>query len=127
MRCFCVVLIVLASALPCPAGENDEAWLDLLVRASEQMRDGMKRMPNFTCTEKIERRTYSGEARRCEHLDRVRLAVAVIGGKELFAWPGDASFDTRDPVDIIGGGPIGTGDFIGFARTVFSSDAATYT
>lgn len=128
MRCVRLLVMVLAAASACPADEHGSDWLDLLARVNEQMRDGMKRMPNFTCTEKIERRIYSvGNSSRCEYMDRVRLAVAVIGGREAFAWPENSSFDRVNPVEIIGEGPIGTGDFFGFARTVFISDAPTYT
>ena len=83
-------------------------------------------MNDYTCTELITRSISDGAPRRVRTLDRFRLQVAVIGGKERFAWP-TAAFEREDPREILGGGLTGVGDFAGFARSVFSSDDSEFT
>jgi hypothetical protein len=60
-------------------------------------------------------------------LERLRLQVGIVGGKELFSWPGAAAFERDDPHGIVGSGLTGTGDFSGFSRAVFGSDSAVMT
>jgi hypothetical protein len=91
------------------------------------MRDALARMPNYTCTENITRSIGDGTPLRVRTLERLRLQVAMVGGKELFSWPGAAPFERDDPYDIIGGGTIGTGDFAGFSHAVFGGDATLFT
>jgi len=51
--------------------------------------------------------------------DRVRINVAIVGGKELYAWPGARGFDDRSLADMIGNGFISDGDFASMPSNVF--------
>ena len=109
-------------------GQQDEASRTaLLSRVLGTMRHAIARMPDYTCTENITRSIGDGTPLRVRTLERLRLQVAIIGGKELFSWPGAAPFERDNPYDIVGGGLAGTGDFAGFSRAVFGSDAAQFT
>ena len=59
-------------------------------------------------------------------MDRLRLEVAVVGGQELFAWPGAARFEREDPLEIVGSGPTGTGEYAGFLYVLFVSDWGSF-
>mgnify|MGYP003922785111 CR=1 FL=1 len=98
----------------------------LLERIRAQMRELLERMPDYTCVETIERWRVGYPCRQCRWWERLRLEVAVIGGKERFAWPGAAEFESRDIAQIVPPGAIGTGDFWGFATAIFARNAASY-
>jgi len=121
-----------AGQLPPPGVAGGEAEdvafrAALLSRVRSTMRLALARMPNYTCTETIARSTGNGMPFQVDTLERLRLQVALIGGRELFSWPGAAPFERADPSDIVGAGLIGTGDFSGFTRAIFGSDAAVFT
>ncbi len=107
--------------------QQDEDREALLSRVIANMRRVLMLMPDYTCTETINRSIGDGTPLRMKTLERVRLQVGMIGGKELFSWPGAASFERDDPHGIVGGGLTGTGDFAGFSRAVFGSDSAEMT
>ena len=91
-----------------------------LVRIKQGMRRELERVVNITCLEVIDRSrvTRSGAVRRT---DTIRLEVALVEGKELFAWPGSERFDERPLESMIGSGAVSTGAFGILARTVFAS------
>jgi len=81
-----------------------------------------EKLPNFTCTLTIERSSRPAANRRFDLIDNVRLEVALIEGKELFAWPGAKGFEDSDLADMVGDeGTIGTGDFAGHAKSILLS------
>ncbi|MBZ5674336.1 MAG: hypothetical protein LAP61_08835 [Acidobacteriia bacterium] len=89
------------------------------------MADNLRRQPNYTCLETIERsrRPVGGEL---QMRDVLRLEVALIDGKEMFAWPGSKEFqDPRTP-GLVTFGTFGTGNFAELARSVFSGDGPEF-
>lgn len=102
---------------------NDE----LLARIRRHMAENLARLPNYTCRETIERASAAAGSRHFELIDRLRLEVAYIGGRELYAWPGEATFEDRSIEDIVGtGGAIGYGNFAMHARVVFTTNAPEF-
>ncbi|MCS6952390.1 MAG: hypothetical protein RMK57_06960 [Bryobacterales bacterium] len=99
----------------------------LLARIKVHMEENLKRLPNYTCVETVERSRRRAPARKFELVDALRLEVAMIGRKELYSWYGENRFQERDLVDMVGGGAIGNGDFALHAYSVFLSSAPTYT
>ena len=91
----------------------------LLARIKLRMQQNLSHLPNYTCLQTIERSRRRPPARRFEYTDTVRLEVALVGGKEMFAWPGAKNFEDRDITEIVQGGAIGTGDFALHARAIF--------
>lgn len=117
-----LLLALLALGSLAGAGSDDP----LLEAIRRKMSLVLRRMPDYTCVETIERWRQGQPCAECRSWERLRLEVAVIGGKERFAWPGAAEFEDRDIEQIVPAGAIGTGDFSGFAAAVFLTEAATF-
>jgi hypothetical protein len=91
------------------------------------MASNLARLPDYTCLQTIRRMERRIPARRFELMDTLRLEVALIGGNELFSWPGATAFDDKDGLQIVPGGLIGKGNFALHARIVFQSSAPRFT
>ena len=93
-----------------PAAEEDAAAL--VERARSVVAWMLREQPNYTCVMTMERTRREPGDKRYTLLDRLRLEVAYVGGKELFSWPGEAHFEAQHPGMLAGGaGVTGTGDF----------------
>ena len=91
----------------------------------EKMTGILLRQPNYTCTETVERtRQAAGSRSRIE--DTLRLEVALVDGKEMFAWPGSKQFEDHDLSDLVSTGMFGNGNFAIYARILFLSNVATF-
>ena len=95
----------------------------------------LKRVINYTCLETISRGKRApdrlviavpGKSVPFRRTDSIRLEVAELDHKEMFAHPGEHRFDDRDIMDFGIGGMIGNGVFTGFANDIFRSGASTY-
>ena len=82
------VLSILAASALCVRAQDPA----LLSHIREKMAGILLRQPNYTCTETVERTRQSvGNHSRIE--DTMRLEVALVDGKEMFAWPGSKQFE----------------------------------
>ncbi|HWF10948.1 MAG TPA: hypothetical protein VG297_20910 [Bryobacteraceae bacterium] len=133
--CGCGLLLAAATA----ASTADPAVDELFKQAREKVLDNARRMPHYTCVETVSRAEYqpSRNAGTCQSLialrklapsrgvpsfrDRLRLDVAVIDNNEIFSWAGAGKFETHDVGELVGGGAAGSGEFGGFAASVFGS------
>src|ERR1700722_17188709 len=68
----------------------------LLGRIRAHMDEVLRSAPNYTCVETMERTRRVGPARRFQMEDTLRLEVALVEGKEMFAWPGSKKFEHDD-------------------------------
>lgn len=98
----------------------------LLGPVLERMTANLQRLPNYTCVQTIERYQRLPKRDKAELLDRLRLEVALVSGKELFSWPGASGFEDQDLSDLVGGGAIGNGVFALHARSIFELRTPTY-
>ena len=99
----------------------------LLGRTRYHMVETLRRIPNYTCLETIERSVRAPKSRRATLVDALRLEVAVVDGKELFSWPGERQFKERDLRELAPGGAIGNGNFALHAKSVFGGNAVRFT
>ncbi len=100
----------------------------LLARIKAKAAENLQRLPNYTCTQTNERSRRRGKARKFEPVDTLRLEVALVEGKELFAWPGAGKFEEKGIGEIVGrGAAIGNGSFALHAKSVFLSHSPTFT
>jgi hypothetical protein len=114
------ILVLLAAAPLLPAQGSDP-----LPRIREKMTDVLLRQPDYTCTETIERtRQAVGGRTRVE--DTLRLEVALVEGKEMFAWPGSKEFEDHDIRDLVATGMFGNGNFAIYARILFLDNVASF-
>lgn len=98
-----------------------------LGRIRARMTETLARQPNYTCIQQIERSNRRAPRHKYELRDMLRLEVALVDGREMFAWPGEAKFEDTDLFDMVpGGGAIGTGNFATHARAVFRTNAPVF-
>lgn len=89
------------------------------------MTEVLLRQPNYTCTETVERsRQAVGSRAKIE--DTLRLEVALVDGKEMFAWPGSKQFEDHKLEDLVTTGMFGNGNFAIYARILFLSNVAVF-
>jgi hypothetical protein len=126
MRVLCIFiwLSLTASLAGQTSGPAPEA---LLARIKAHVGESLKRLPSYTCLETVERFERRASSAPFELADRLRLEVAMIGDRELYAWPGDSKFEEKSIVQLIPNGTIGSGDFALHANAVFLSSVPTYT
>jgi hypothetical protein len=100
--------------------------LILLARARYHMSQNLTRLPNYTCTQTIERMQRQPRSKRLKLIDIVRLEVAIADGKELYAWPGSRRFEEKELRELVSG-TSATGQFGLYAKTIFQSNAPRFT
>ena len=99
---------------------------DLLTQVREKMGLNLMQVPNYTCTETIERSERRSPRQKYQPLDKVRLEVALVGGRELLSWPGAGKFEEREVGDFVGGGTTASGDYALHAQTIFRTNKPTF-
>jgi hypothetical protein len=116
------VLVALAAA------GQDEIPVSVLnfARIQHHMADELGRLPNYTCLETIDRYTIA-RGGKPKPLDRIRINVALVGGKELYSWPGEKSFEDRTLPEMVHSGFLSDGDFAAMTRNVFVNRNAAVT
>jgi hypothetical protein len=117
-----IFFFALSLVLVAQAPEGDPP----LARIRAKMADNLQRLPNYTCLMTVDRAARpAGRVRDLVHQDTIRLEVAEMGDKELFAWPGAALKEQRIE-DLVPDGVFASGDFGGLANVVFRTHDATF-
>lgn len=98
----------------------------LLERIKSHVGESLRRLPDYTCVQTIERYERERPAKPFELMDRLRLEVALVEGKEYFAWPGESRFEVSRITKLVPGGTIGNGNFALHAYNVFLSATPEY-
>jgi hypothetical protein len=98
----------------------------LLARARHHMAETLRNLPNYTCTQTIERMERRPPAKRIELIDMLRLEVALVSGRELYKWPGSGTFESAELRDLIKTGATGTGQFAGYVSVLFATRAPRF-
>ena len=111
-----------AGAAQTPAPED----ATLLQRIRAHMMEVLASQPNYTCLETVERTRRKGAAGKFESQDTLRVEVALVNGKEMFAWPGSKQFEDNDIRQFVPSGMFGTGDFALHAKIVFGTNLPTF-
>jgi len=110
----------------CLSGQASGPEDILLARIKFQVGESLQRLPNYTCLETVERKERAPASKLYTLVDRLRLEVALVEGKEYFAWPGESKFDERPISEMVPLGTIGSGDFALHAYSVFLSPSPTF-
>jgi len=95
-----------------------QSSLSQLAEIKTRVADNQSRLPNYTCTETIERSRRRGDRGKFHPVDRVRLEVALVNNKEMFGWPGGDRIAEEEITNLVSG-TIGNGDFALLERAVF--------
>lgn len=104
----------------------DAAQREFFAGVRQHMIQTIRQQPNYTCLETIDRSSRASGAKEFRADDRVRLEVALVDGKEMFAWPGSKQFEDTDLQNFFSGGMYGTGEFAAFARGIFGGATTTF-
>jgi hypothetical protein len=99
----------------------------LLDRFRAHIQRELEQMPNFVCSQEVDRFTRPSPDGAWRKVDALRFEVAAIGDKELYAKTGAAGFDGRPLAELVGRGTIGTGQFANLAKHVFVASTAAFT
>ena len=128
MRLLHIGVIVMAATVPAH-GQSDglPPWVLALSRIKRQAKAEFERIPNYACLETIDRSQKLPGAQSFKPLDVLRVEVAFIGGKEMFAPEGATQFQDVDLAAFMGKGSFGTGAFSATARNLFVNDAGLTT
>lgn len=142
------LLVASLSAQPSFPTADIPAEVLTLVRIQHRVRESLERLPNHTCRMDISRAHLSKKARakvekKLEKLrhstveglttfdipldsaDSVALDVAVVDGKEIYAFPESSRFEDRPLEEMIGHGTVSTGAFAAHARDIFVNRVGT--
>jgi hypothetical protein len=122
MRGTVVVFLLCAGAR---AQDPDPAAL--LGRIRTRAEENLRKLPDYTCAQTIERLWRDRREAPYKPIDTLRLEVALIDGQERFSWLDSRQFDDKALADIIGGGASGTGSFALHAGSVFRPRVADFT
>jgi hypothetical protein len=97
-------------------------------RIRQRVAENLARLPDYTCLMTIDRSARGPEGGNWRAVDRLRLEVSFVGGKELYSWPGARKFEDRPIHDLVGPGAlIGNGDFALHSRALFIRRTASIT
>ena len=116
----CAAALGIAAQTPAPEDAT------LLQRIRAHMMETLASQPNYTCLESVERTRRNGASHNFELQDTLRVEVALVNGKEMFAWPGSKQFEDKDLRQFIPSGMFGTGDFALHAKIVFGTNLPTF-
>ena len=96
MRVLGLLLITAAGLMAQPAFDSQKLLDDFL----KQVSPTLEHQPDYTCLETVERtRRSPGGATQVE--DTLRLEVALVGDKEMFAWPGSKEFEDTEVTELV--------------------------
>lgn len=122
MRALGMLVTTAAGLLAQPASFDPQR---VLTGFLDQMREMLERQPNYTCLETVERtRRSPGGATQVE--DTLRLEVALVDSKEMFAWPGSKEFEDKELSEIVGTGTFGNGNFALYPRMLFGGGGPAF-
>src|SRR5689334_21400623 len=120
-------ITVLACAVSaCLAGNLPVTDPSLVARIRTHVAENLARLPDYTCTQTIERATRRSSRDSWRTADLVRLEVAYVGDKELFGYPGGEQLDEAEVTRLVPNGVIGSGEFAMLARDVFVNSGSAY-
>jgi hypothetical protein len=97
-----------------------------LARIQSKAKLGLSSIPAYTCSETMSRSNRANSRSNFHYEDVLKLEVAEIGGKELFAKAGESQFTDDGLRKYAGKGLIATGMFYHLALTVFGSAAPRF-
>jgi hypothetical protein len=121
MRWQAPYLLLWAALLVAQDGSAPDA---ILARIQAKVGDNVLRLPDFVCAQTVERAQRSSPREEFRLRDTLRLEVALIGGRERYAWLDARRFDDRELRDLVGKGMTGTGNFALHTQHVFQPQIA---
>src|SRR5271170_1494219 len=91
------------AVLMCQAQQELPPDLALLAKIKVKVSQNLKQLPNYTCSETIERWVRRSGESRSAPIDPVQLEVAYVDGRELFGIAGAAKIDQSEIKKLVRG------------------------
>jgi hypothetical protein len=120
-----IALCLLAYGWPASTQSELPPRVLQLAELKRNIKTRLARLPNYTCLETIERSRRKNARQDFRYLDTVRVEVAAVKDREIYAWPGAKEFGDRNITEIIGAGTIASGSFADDIRSVFVNNNST--
>ena len=114
--CFCVPSML-------SGAEEPEG---LLERFRARIKAELGRLPDYVCSQTVERFSRTTPERPWQKVDTLRFDVAFAGDQELYGAPGASQFHDRPLEQIIGRGTVSTGRHGLLTQHVFATSAAKF-
>ena len=109
----------------CAALVHAQAPAELIAKIRAHMKETIEGVPNYTCQQLVER--YRAEAgKKLTRSDALRLDVAVVARRELFAWPGESNFRDINEHEAARRGTFGTGNFSSNLSNALNGTGVSY-
>ena len=70
-------------------------------------------------------RKHGHDSLKLEKTDRLRVAVRIFNGREVYSWTGDAPY-AHGVEDVLNGGPIGTGPFAAYLLQMLTDPSVRF-
>src|SRR5215471_3159348 len=114
-------LLISGIVLAAQTVEDPEA---LFQRIKARTAEHLAQLPNYTCHETIDRMLRFRTT--FQHVDTVELEVAFVGQHELYAPPGENTFEESSIEKLVHGGTIGNGAMGSPIDLIFSRNTAEF-
>ncbi len=118
------VALLLTAAMP---AQDLPPWLLLLARVKQHGRATFEHIPDYSCLETVNRFEKPRNGESFWPVDTLRLEVASVGGKEIFARQGAARFGDGDLHAFTSQGVLSSGAFSATPLNLFVEDVARIT
>ncbi|MCX6620887.1 MAG: hypothetical protein NTY38_07360 [Acidobacteria bacterium] len=118
-------MVALAGPAVCEEPSAAEAQ-KVVNHIQQRVAANYQRLPNYVCRQSIERSKRPLKRKKFESLDTLRLDVALIGGRELYSWPGASKFDDSSLHAMVKSGAIGSGAYATHPRSLFLRKGAKF-
>jgi hypothetical protein len=115
------LLILVTAAFPATCGDLTPDGL-LVVHTLLANRKLLNQLSQYTCLETIDRSRPTTKRHKPQKQDVVQLDVGVGAHQEIYSWPGDSSFSSKDLFSLVGHGLLANGLFESFAANLFIGD-----
>jgi len=87
----------------------------------------LQQLPDYVCTETVERSVRSEEAKPFRRLDTLQLLVGWVNGREYYSFPGGQGVDSNEIRQLVGRGLTSNGNFAGHVQHVILSETVEFT
>jgi hypothetical protein len=118
------LISILCLACGAATAQTPAEWIE---KIRKHVAENLRQLPNYTCGVTIGRSFREANKKKFSLLDTIKLDVAFIEGRELYAWPGSSKFEERPITKMVSGkGAIGSGTFALHARHLFTRGGITF-
>ncbi len=117
----------MAFLLLCPLAYGFQEPEGLRAKFVSHIKAELDRLPDFVCTQTVERFSRASAENPWVRTDTLRVDVAFVGSEELYSLPGAQRFDKRPLADLAGRGTVSTGQLALLTRDVFLTSLSQWT